>query len=229
MMSRIDGIQACVFDAYGTLFDIHAPVARVAGRIGRSAGDLAALWRRKQLEYSWLRSLMQAHVDFRQVTSDALDYALTLHSISDPELRDELMRLYSTIAPYPDARPCLSELARLKYRTAILSNGTPEMLASAVSAAGFDDLIEAVVSVEEVGVYKPDPRVYAQALKRLDLRDPRAILFVSGNPWDAQAAANFGFRVARVDRMDLPDDRIPGRIDVLVPTLGEVPTLLTPR
>ena len=229
MASRIEGIEACVFDAYGTLFDINAPVAAVAGRIGPSAADLAALWRRKQLEYTWLRSLMQAHVDFRQVTSDALDYVLSLQSIADPGLRDELMRLYSTIEPYPDARPCLAELARLKYRTAILSNGTPEMLASAVSAARLEDLIEVVVSVEEVGVYKPDPRVYAQALKRLDLRDPRAILFVSGNPWDAQAAANFGFRVARVDRMGLPDDRIPGRIDVLVPTLGEVPPLLPAR
>ena len=159
MASRIEGIEACVFDAYGTLFDINAPVAAVAGRIGPSAVDLAALWRRKQLEYTWLRSLMQAHVDFRQVTSDALDYVLSLQSISDPDLRNDLMLLYSTIEPYPDARPCLAELASLKYRTAILSNGTPEMLASAVSAARLKDLVEVVVSVEEVGVYKPDPRV----------------------------------------------------------------------
>jgi 2-haloacid dehalogenase len=226
---QFEAIEACVFDAYGTLFDIHAPVARMASRIGPSASELTALWRRKQLEYSWLRSLMRTHADFWQVTSEALDYALTVHSIDDAGLRDELMRLYLTLEPYPDARSCLAELAKLKCRTAILSNGTAAMLSAAVTAASFGELIEAIISVEEVGVYKPDPRVYAQALERLAIRWPSSILFVSGNPWDAQAAANFGFRVARIDRYGLPDDRMPGRIDVLIPSLAEVPALLAAR
>lgn len=222
-------IEACVFDAYGTLFDIHAPVARMASRIGPSASELTALWRRKQLEYSWLRSLMRTHADFWQVTSEALHYALDVHSIADAELHDELMRLYLTIEPYPDARSCLTEIAKVQCRIAILSNGTPTMLSAAVTAANLGELIEAVISVEEVGVYKPDPRVYAQALERLAIRWPSSILFVSGNPWDAQAAANFGFRVARVDRYGLPNDMIPGRIDILIPGLAEVPGLLAPR
>jgi 2-haloacid dehalogenase len=226
---QFEAIEACVFDAYGTLFDIHAPVAKMASRIGPSASEVTLLWRRKQLEYSWLRSLMRAHADFWQVTSEALDYALGVHSIDDPKLRDELMQLYLKIEPYPDARACLAELARVKCRTAILSNGTPAMLSAAVTAAKLGDLIEAIISVEEVGIYKPDPRVYAQALDRLALRRPSSILFVSGNPWDAQAAANFGFRVARIDRYGLPDDGIPGQIDVLVAGLAEVPALLARR
>ena len=226
---QFEAIEACVFDAYGTLFDIHSPVTKMASRIGPSASEVTLLWRRKQLEYSWLRSLMRTHADFWQVTSEALDYALGVHSINDPGLRAELMRLYLTIEPYPDARACLAELARVKCRTAILSNGTPAMLSAAVTAAELGDLIESIISVEEVGVYKPDPRVYAQALERLAIRWPGSILFVSGNPWDAQAAANFGFRVARIDRLGLPDDGIPGRIDVLVAGLAEVPALLARR
>lgn len=227
MPSKIAGIQACVFDAYGTLFDIHSPIAKIAGRLGDSAQEFSKLWRQKQLEYTWLRSLMREHADFGQVTRDALDYSLEFFGHTDEELRDDLMQLYLRLDAYPDARICLETLARRQLRRAILSNGTPDMLTEAVDFAGLSNLIEAIISVEEVGTFKPDPRVYARALHRLDIREPSAVFFVSANPWDAQAAAHFGFRVARIDRFGLRDDNIPGRPEILLKNLAEVPEVIS--
>lgn len=223
MPSKVAGIQACVFDAYGTLFDIHSPIAKIAGRLGDSALEFSKLWRQKQLEYTWLRSLMREHADFGQVTRDALDYSLEVFGHTDTELRDDLMQLYLRLDAYPDARICLETLSRRSLRRAILSNGTPDMLTEAVDFAGLSNLIDEIISVEEVGTFKPDPKVYARALHRLDIQEPSAVFFVSANPWDAQAAAQFGFRVARVDRFGLRDDNIPGRPEIVLKSLAEVP------
>ena len=225
-MAKLEGIQACVFDAYGTLFDVHAPVAKLAAEIGEKADALSKLWRQKQLEYSWLRSLMGVHADFWHVTGDALDYALSFHGIDDPGLKDELMVLYLKLDAYPDAKPALEAIKSRNMRTAILSNGSPSMLDAAVRSAGLDKLLDEVLSVEDVGIYKPSRRVYRLVMQKFVLQDAPSICFISSNTWDAQAAAQFGFQVVRIDRFGLPDDRIPGKPNALVKSLAELPGLL---
>jgi 2-haloacid dehalogenase len=225
-MTVISGIAACVFDAYGTLFDVHSPVAQLAERLGPSASEFSKLWRQKQLEYTWLRSLMLEHVDFRHVTGDALDYSMQVHRISDNDLREDLMALYSRLHAYPDALSCIEALAQTPLKIAILSNGTPAMLAEAAAFSGIAPHLDEIISVEEVGVFKPDPRVYARALVRLHVGKPSALLFVSANPWDAQAAAHFGFQVVRIDRFSLPHDNLPGRPAVVIPSLQDLPKII---
>ena len=225
-MAKFEGIRACVFDAYGTLFDVHAPVAKLAAEIGEKADALSKLWRQKQLEYSWLRSLMGVHADFWHVTGDALDYALAYHGIEDPGLKDELMVLYLKLDAYPDAKAALEALKSRNMRTAILSNGSPSMLDAAVRSAGLDKLLDEVLSVEDVGIYKPSRRVYRLAMQKFVIHDAPAICFVSSNCWDAQAAAQFGFQVARVDRFGLPDEKIPGKPAAKIKSLSELPGLV---
>jgi 2-haloacid dehalogenase len=225
-MAKLEGIQACVFDAYGTLFDVHAPVAKLAQEIGEKAEALSRLWRQKQLEYSWLRSLMGVHADFWHVTGDALDYALAFHGIEDPGLKDELMVLYLKLDAYPDAKAALEALKTRNMRTGILSNGSPSMLDAAVRSAGIEKLLDQVLSVEDVGIYKPSRRVYRLAMQKFVLHDAPAICFVSSNTWDAQAAAQFGFQVVRIDRFGLPNDKIPGKPAVIVKSLSELPNLI---
>ena len=222
----LGGIAACVFDAYGTLFDVHAPVARVAARIGPDAEALSRLWRAKQLEYTWLRSLMRAHADFWQVTGEALDYALSAHGIEDGALRAELMDLYLRLDAYPDALETLRQLKARGLATAILSNGSPAMLEAAVASSGLSAHLDHLISVEEAGIFKPAPEVYELALRHTRLA-AEAICFVSANTWDAQAAAHFGFQVARVDRFGLKDERIPGAPRMLIKSLAELPAALS--
>ncbi len=225
-MSKLEGVRACVFDAYGTLFDVHAPIARLAAEIGPKADDISQLWRRKQLEYSWLRSLMGVHADFWHVTGDALDYALEVHGVSEPGLRDEIMALYLKLEAYPDVMETLEAVKARNQRTAILSNGSPSMLDSAVRSAGLEKLFDFVLSVEDVGIYKPSRRVYRLAMQKLQLQDAPSICFVSANTWDAQAAAQFGFQVVRVDRFGAKDDRIPGRPSAVIGSLSELAGLI---
>ena len=222
----VGGIAACVFDAYGTLFDVHSPVAQLTGRLGPSAAEFSKLWRQKQLEYTWLRSLMREHVDFWHVTGDALDYSMAFHGITDLSLREELMALYLRLKAYPDAVSCIEALAKTPFKMAILSNGTPAMLTAAATSAGIADHFHEIISVEEVGIFKPDPRVYGRAIVRLHIDQPSAILFVSANPWDAQAAACFGFQVIRVDRFSVPHENLPGRPTAVIPTLADLAQII---
>lgn len=222
MSGKFSGVRACVFDAYGTLFNVHAPVASMADRIGPQADAVSKLWRLKQLEYTWLRSLMRAHAPFWQVTGEALDYALSVHGIDDKSLHDDLMQLYLHLAAYPDAVSCLQSLKTSGFVTAILSNGSPEMLSAAVSSSGLKDHLDHVLSIEDVGIYKPDPQVYQLAVDRTGVGDASEICFVSANTWDAQAAKSFGFQVARINRFSLPDDNIPGRPDMLLDSLEDL-------
>jgi len=223
---RFSKVTTCVFDAYGTLFDIHAPVDRVASKIGENASAVSNMWRLKQLQYTWLRSLMQEHVEFWQVTGEALDYALAAYGIEEKGLREQLMDLYFALEAYPDARSALTRLKEVGLRCAILSNGSPKMLNGAVQSAALDEVLDDVISIEDVGIYKPDPRVYQLAVDRMGVQDPAHICFVSANTWDAQAGANFGFTVARVNRFGLPDDNIPGVPHALIGSLDELPALL---
>lgn len=206
-MTQFTDIKACVFDAYGTLFDVHSAVGRHQARIGDSADAVSALWRGKQLEYTWLRSLMGRHVDFRRVTGDALDYAFDAYGIDDAALREDLMQAYMSLDAYPEVTSVLETLRGAGYRTAILSNGSPDMLEAAVDSAGIGDLLDANLSVEEVGIFKPDPRVYRLAVDRLGV--PAAgISFQSSNAWDAVGAATFGFQVAWVNRFGQRRERL---------------------
>jgi 2-haloacid dehalogenase len=221
-----DDIAACVFDAYGTLFDVHSAVQHGGAALGDKAAAVSALWRQKQLEYTWLRSLMGAHADFRQVTRDGLDYALAAHGVEDPALADRLMELYLTLDAYPDVVACLETLRAVGLATAILSNGEPEMLSAAVDSAGLSKLLDEVLSVEEVGIFKPDPRTYQLAVNRLEVPAER-ICFVSTNAWDAAGAAYFGFRVAWLNRFGQRLEALPGAPAAVIAGLDELTGLLS--
>src|SRR5947208_12325900 len=177
------GVQACVFDAYGTLFDFASAARGCRDVLGDAIEKLTALWRDKQLQYTWLRAAQGRHADFWQVTGDALDFALETLGIAKPELRERLMQLYLTLETFPEVPYVLRQLKRPGLHTAILSNGSPKMLDAAVKGANLEGLLDAVLSVEEVGVYKPHPKVYQLAVDRLGT-PARAIAFQSSNAWD---------------------------------------------
>lgn len=224
-MSKLQGISACVFDAYGTLFDVHSPVARLAASFGGKADAISQLWRDKQLQYTWLRSLMGAHADFWTVTGDALRFALDRHDANEDTIRDALMRAYLTLDAYKDVAPALNELRESNLKTAILSNGTPDMLASAVRSAGLDKLLDQVLSVEKVGIYKPDKKVYQLAVEALGI-EPARICFVSTNAWDASGAAHFGFQTIWMNRFGLIPEVLPGELSGTIGGLSELPALV---
>ncbi|MFP6743646.1 MAG: haloacid dehalogenase type II [Alphaproteobacteria bacterium] len=223
---RFNQIGACVFDAYGTLFDVHSAAARYRDDLGDVAGAVSQTWRDKQLQYTWLRSLMgsQHHVDFWQVTGDALDFALETHGVDNRDLRDKLLACYLELDAYPEVKDVLTRLKDGGLKCAILSNGAPEMLAAAVRNAGIEDLLDAVFSVEDAGIFKPDPSVYAMAVDGLDVAAEN-ISFQSSNAWDAHAAGAFGFRVAWVNRFGQQPERLPGPADAALTTLDELPSL----
>ena len=224
--AKLEGVQVCVFDAYGTLFNVASPIEKMAVEIGDKAMPLASLWRQKQLEYTWLRSLMGTHADFWAVTREALEYAMAELEIAEIGLADELMTLYLKLDVYGDVMGALAALRKLGKRTAILSNGSPSMLDSAVRHAGLDKLFEHVISAEEVGIYKPSRRVYRLAMQKFHLQDAPSVCFVSANTWDAQAAAQFGFQAVRVARVPRQDDRIPGKPARVITGLGELVELV---
>jgi 2-haloacid dehalogenase len=221
----ITGISACLFDAYGTLFDVHSAVGRHRPRLGPQADAISALWRNRQLEYTWLRSLMGRHADFWQVTGEALDFALAAHCIDDVRLRADLMAAYLELDCYPEVPAALEQLKTRGLQTAILSNGTPKMLLAAVAHSDLENRIDAVLSIETVRVYKPDPRVYQLAVESLQL-PAEAIVFLSANAWDAAGAAAFGLRVAWVNRFQQQPERLPGRPDAEIFSLAELPGLI---
>ncbi len=225
MVVPLTGIRACVFDAYGTLFDYASAAARCGDALGDRFAALTTLWRDKQLQYTWLRSLGGRHADFWQVTGDALDYALETLGIADPALRARLMNLYLTLDAFPDVPKTLRRLKDAGVRTAILSNGTPDMLRAVVDAAQIAPLLDAVLSVEAVGVFKTHPKVYQLAVDRLGL-PANTICFVSSNGWDAYAASAFGMRVVWCNRYGQRAERLPGKPDHVIATLADLPPLV---
>ncbi|MDQ2094589.1 haloacid dehalogenase type II [Rhodalgimonas zhirmunskyi] len=222
-------IKSAVFDAYGTLFDVTAAAREAAGEPGQEAladtwQGLAATWRAKQLEYSWLRAIRGDHTDFWTVTQDALDYALEAHGLGDPALRERLAQLYWQLSAYPEVPAMLERLKARGLNTAILSNGSPGMLEGAVQSAGLDALLDAVLSVESVGIFKPAAPVYDLVNERFGGTKDE-VLFVSSNGWDVSSAARYGFRTLWVNRAGLPVDRMPGTPDTIhsdLTTLEEV-------
>jgi 2-haloacid dehalogenase len=219
------GIRACVFDAYGTLFDFASAAAACSDVLGDDADRLTALWRDKQLQYAWLRSLQGRHADFWQVTGEALDFALETLGLRAPGLRDRLMNLYLALDAFPKVSEMLDRLKTAGLTVAILSNGSPAMLKAAVENAGIGGLLDAVLSVEEVGIYKPHPKVYQLAVDRLGV-EAGAILFLSSNGWDAYAASAFGMRVVWCNRYGQRRENLPGHPEREIRTLAELPALL---
>jgi 2-haloacid dehalogenase len=222
--ARMAGIRACVFDAYGTLFDVHSAVARLRARVGEQADALSQLWRVNKLEDTWLRALMGAHVGFCQVTGDALDYALARTGV-DPALRDPLMQAYLTLDAYPEVPDTLRRLRAGELKVALLSNGEPGMLAAGARSAGIDGMLDAILSVEEVGVFKPHPKVYQLAVDRLGGRSDQ-IAFQSSNAWDVSGAATFGLRAVWINRLGMPPERLPGVAEHELRDLSGLPDLL---
>jgi len=221
----LEGIQACVFDAYGTLFDYASATARCRDVLGDKFERLNALWREKQLQYTWLRALQDAHADFWKVTGDALDFAMETLELRNPMLRDRLMALYLELETFPEVTDTLVRLRAAGLKTAILSNGSPTMLQAIVEHNGIDHLLDGVFSVEEAGIYKPHPKVYGLVGERLGL-DRRAISFQSANAWDAYAASAFGMRVVWCNRYGQRPERLPGRPDCEVKSLAELPAIV---
>jgi len=223
--SLLQDIDACVFDAYGTLFDTGSAAARCKEALGADWTTVSELWRRKQLEYSWLRSLMGRHADFWHVTGESLDYALAVAKRSDPVLRAMLMQQYLSLDPYPETEETLRRLKAKGMKTAVLSNGTPTMLTAAVNSSGLSALIDASLSVEAVGVYKPHPSVYQVAVDKLGVAAAR-VCFLSSNGWDAAGAAAFGFRVVWVNRNGAPTENLPAMPERQITSLAQLPALL---
>ena len=221
----LDGVRACVFDAYGTLFDFASAAARSPDIPPEKRAPLTALWRDKQLQYSWLRTLENRYVDFWQVTGDALDFALESLDLATPSLRERLMDLYLGLEPFPEVPSVLATLRKAGFKTAILSNGSPAMLDTLVKRAGLEAMFDAVLSVDAVKVFKTHPKGYQYALSSLGL-EARAISFQSSNAWDAHGASDFGMRVVWCNRYGQRRERLPGRPDFEVRTLAELPALL---
>ena len=217
--------DAVVFDAYGTLFDVASTARRHAAKLGAHWASFADTWRRKQLEYTWIRTLMGNHLDFWHVTGDSLDYAMAVHGVTDLGLRAALMEQTLALDAFPDVKPALVRLRQALKKTVTLSNGTPSMLIAAISSAGLASLMEPPLSVESVGVFKPHPRVYQLAVDRLGLM-PARICFVSANGWDAWAGASFGFKAIWINRAKAPLERLPGTLAAIVSSIGEIPDLL---
>jgi 2-haloacid dehalogenase len=222
-------IKACVFDAYGTLFDVAAAAREAAAEPGREDfakvwQKVATDWRLKQLQYTWLRAIADTHTDFWEVTQNGLDWALEASQLSDPELRERLLALYWGLSAFAEVPKMLAELKVRGFQTAILSNGSPEMLAGAVASAGIGEFLDDVLSVEDVGVFKPHASVYQLVTDRFEC-GPDEILFVSSNGWDAAAAAGFGFRCGWVNRAGEPMDRLPWTPDRVLSDLTSIPDL----
>jgi 2-haloacid dehalogenase len=214
-----------VFDAYGTLFDVNSAAQNARDALGERWQALAELWRAKQLQYTWLRSLGGRYADFWTVTGDALDFAMAAFGLDDAALRARLMEMYLSLRAFPEVAGTLQQLNRSGIKLAILSNGTPTMLTAATSSAGIGSLLDFILSVEEVGVFKPHPSVYGLACERLEMAAAR-ICFISSNGWDAYSAKAFGFRALWCNRGGQVPERIPEKPDAEIISLEEIPPIV---
>jgi len=224
-VTLLTGIRVCVFDAYGTIFDVASAAAHCPDVPENRRALLTSLWRDKQLQYTWLRTLQGRYVDFWHVTGDALHFALDSLGIPNESLHKRLMNLYRTLAAFPEVPDVLRSLRQSGFATAILSNGSPRMLDDAVSAAGLTGLFDAVLSANAVGVFKTHPKVYQYALDQLGVPGS-AVSFQSSNAWDAHAAADFGMHVVWCNRYGQRREHLPGSPDYEIRTLTELPGLL---
>jgi len=191
-------IKAIVFDAYGTLFDVNSAAEKCKGKIGDKWEDFANFWRTTQLEYTWLRSLMKRHKDLWQVTEDSLDKSMKAFKI-DGSMKSELLNLYKVLSPYPEVKEVLKKLKEKEYRLAVLSNGTPALLSELVKSSNLENIFDDLFSVEEVGIYKPDSKVYDMPVKKYQITADK-VVFLSANTWDVSGGGNYGYKAIWVNR-----------------------------
>ena len=210
--------KAFIFDAYGTLFDVNAACRELSMEVGEKWQELSTLWRLRQVEYTWLRNSMNAYVDFWQITSDSLDYAMDTLNLNNKKLRENLLKLYLKLDTYREVKGVLEKLKEEGYKTGILSNGSRKMLDSAVKNANISRLLDEVISVEECRVYKPSNKVYDLVEIKMGIKKEQ-VLFFSSNAWDMHAASNYGFNTIWVNRFNAKLERLPGKPLKIVNTL----------
>ena len=217
-------IKAIIFDAYGTLFDVNSAAEKCKDKIGDKWEDFANFWRTTQLEYTWLRSLMKRHEDFLQVTEGSLDKSMKAFKI-DPSMKNELLNLYKVLSPFKEVPEALKTLKAKKFKLAILSNGTPSLLNELVLSNGLDDLFDDLFSIEEVGIYKPDSKVYNLPIKKYKIEKDE-IAFLSANTWDVSGGGNYGFNSIWVNRNNSIFDNLDYKPQNEIKNLGELTKLI---
>ena len=217
---KIQNIIACVFDAYGTLFDVNSAAAKCKEKLGSRWEGFANAWRTTQLEYTWLRSLMKKHKNFWEITEDSLDHTMEAFKIKK-EMRNELLDLYKKLSPYPEVKECLEELKNKKIIMAILSNGTPELLKGLVESNNIQNYFDNIFSIESVGVYKPDSRVYEMPIKQYGCK-PENIYFMSSNTWDISGGGVFGYNAVWINRFNKAFDKLGYKPKFVINNLKEL-------
>lgn len=218
-------IKACIFDAYGTLFDVNAACRELSKEVGDNWEKLASLWRLRQVEYTWLRNSMDEYIDFWQITSDALDYAMETLGIENNELREELLNLYLKLEAYPEVNDILKKLKQRGLKTGILSNGSMKMLNSAVDNANIREYLDEILSVEDCKIYKPSSKVYDLVKIKMQISKEN-VLFFSSNAWDMHAASNYGFKTIWVNRFNAKLERLPGKPIDIVNSLEKIDEII---
>ncbi|MFL2525809.1 MAG: haloacid dehalogenase type II [Pelagibacteraceae bacterium] len=203
---KIKNIKVCAFDAYGTCFDINSAAQNLAKEIGKDWLGFSTTWRTVQLEYTWLRSLMKKHEDFWRVTEDSLDFAMESHKI-DKKFRSKLLELYKKLNSYPELVMCLKHLKEKNVKTCILSNGSPSLLDELTVHAKVKELFDDLISIEDVGIYKPHPKVYELVTKKYNCK-PEEVCFLSSNTWDIVGGGTFGYQSIWVDRFGKTFDKL---------------------
>jgi len=203
---KIENVKACVFDAYGTLFDVNSAAAKCKAKLGAKWEGFANAWRTTQLEYTWLRSLMKKHKNFWEITEDSLDHTMETFKIKK-EMRNELLDLYKKLSPYPEVKKCLDGLKAKKINMAILSNGTPDILKMLVESSNIQNYFDDIFSIESVGIYKPDSKVYEMPIKKYGCK-PENICFLSSNTWDVSGGGVFGYNAVWVNRLNKVFDKL---------------------
>ena len=217
-------IKAIIFDAYGTLFDVNSAAEKCKDKIGDKWEDFANFWRTTQLEYTWLRSLMKRHKDFLQVTEGSLDKSMKAFKI-DPSMKNELLNLYKVLSPFKEVPGALKTLKAKKFKLAILSNGTPSLLNELVKSNNLNDLFNDLFSIEEVGIYKPDSKVYDMPIKKYKI-EKNEVVFLSANTWDVSGGGNYGFNSIWVNRNNSIFDNLDYKPKNEIKNLSELTKLI---
>jgi 2-haloacid dehalogenase len=217
---KIENIEACVFDAYGTLFDVNSAAAKCKKKLGNRWESFANAWRTTQLEYTWLRSLMKRHKNFWEITEDSLDHTMETFKIKQG-MRNELLNLYKELSPYPEVKECLEGLKSKKIKMAILSNGTPDLLKGLVESNNIQNYFDDILSIETVGIYKPDSKVYDMPIKKYDCK-PENICFMSSNTWDVSGGGVFGYNAVWVNRFNKVFDKLSYKPKFVINNLKEL-------
>ena len=217
-------IKAIIFDAYGTLFDVNSAAEKCKEKLGDKWEGFANYWRTTQLEYTWLRSLMRRHKDFWQITEDSLDKSMNFYNI-DNSMRSELLNLYKVLSPFTEVRDTLKKLKQSNYKLAILSNGTPDLLNELVVSNQLKDIFDDIFSVEEVGIFKPDSKVYDLPINKYNI-EKNEVLFLSANTWDVSGAGNYGYNTVWVNRNNNIFDKLDFEPNQQISNLSELLDLI---